>query len=181
MIYYYLNCELIDSEVGQNGIHVNNSEVLIGAAKYFIEGFFKGTIDEVRIYNRPLTQEAICYIYHMYDIDLEISGDNYICDNSLAEIQIENYNPENYYEWSTGETSQSITVDKPGTYYVNAENIYGCSMIDSILVLPGYDADSKITGDTVICEGNFAEIRLNKSQLSYDWSTGDYYKKHNNR
>jgi gliding motility-associated-like protein len=39
------------------------------------------------------------------------------------------------YEWSTGESSQVVKVDLPGTYYVNVQNERCCFKLDSVLVL----------------------------------------------
>jgi len=38
------------------------------------------------------------------------------------------------YLWSTGDTSQSITVSAPGTYVVTASSANGCTSVDSVVV-----------------------------------------------
>ncbi len=170
---YYVNCELVDQVIGPNSINQNTSHVYIGAASYFNQLYFKGTIDEVRIYDRPLNQEEICYIYHMYDVDIDISGQNYICVNNSATLTIEDIYPNNYYEWSTGETSQSITVTEPGTYYATSENIYGCVAVDSITVNLRYAEDFSILQNGDFCFDEEVELYLDNEYDKYEWSTGD--------
>lgn len=38
------------------------------------------------------------------------------------------------YQWSTNEAQASITVSKPGTYWINVTDIYGCVSSDSITI-----------------------------------------------
>ena len=61
------------------------------------------------------------------------------------------------YEWSTGETTQSITIDKPGTYTVTVKNIY-------------QDLTCDASKNFVITGSNKATI------VSVDTSDWDYYK-----
>lgn len=53
----------------------------------------------------------------------------FLCDGApvtlVAEAGYQQYN------WSTGETTSSITVDTPGTYTVTASNVYGTSICES--------------------------------------------------
>ncbi len=39
------------------------------------------------------------------------------------------------YEWSTGESSQTVKVETPGTYYVTVQNERCCIKLDSVLVM----------------------------------------------
>ncbi len=65
LIKYYENGNLIAVTEGRLGsIFISNSNVLIGAAIYFDPIYFKGDIDDIRIYNRALTQEEITELYY---------------------------------------------------------------------------------------------------------------------
>ncbi len=73
------------------------------------------------------------------------------------------------YLWSTSSTNASITVDKAGTYYVQAK-INDCILTDKVVVI-----DTKIKGsplkDTAICKGE--KVTLNPQTTGkYQWSNG---------
>ncbi len=80
------------------------------------------------------------------------------------------------YLWSTGDTSNTITVDSTGFYYVTVQNGSGCTLTDSILV-----ADNELTVDVVIddntCSGGaegciIVQIGGGNSPYDYQWSDG---------
>lgn len=76
------------------------------------------------------------------------------------------------YEWSTGGTGQSITVNGPGVYSVTIDDGEGCTGMGSILVTE-LDETPTITaeGDTEFCEGG--ELVLTSSEASgYAWTGG---------
>jgi len=83
----------------------------------------------------------------------------------------------NSYLWSTGETTQSITVNNSGVFSVTTTNSFGCTSIASaplnVTVNP-LPAAPVITpgGATTFCQGG--NVSLNSSAgNSYLWSTGE--------
>ena len=111
--------------LGTNSVIINNTYVLnrdlaigvdvsyLGYAPYTDAnvGWFNGKIDDVMFYNRTLTDTEIMQLYNL---------------NSALSLK-----------WSTGATTKSITV-KPSqttTYNVVGTNNYGCSNIDSVVVI----------------------------------------------
>lgn len=50
-------------------------------------------------------------------------------------------NPGSQFEWNTGETSQTITVEEAGTYWVNVINASNCPLHDTIEVTGALGAD----------------------------------------
>lgn len=75
------------------------------------------------------------------------------------------------YIWSTGETSQAITVDGAATYWVSVSNVNGCVDTDSISVVVSL-ANSMAEGDgnktnTLIVYPNPADKILNVA-INYD-------------
>ena len=60
-------------------------------------------------------------------------------------------NPGASYLWSTGEITQSITIDTSGTYWVSVEK-YGCSDTDTILIDMVYP--------TIKVETDFGDFRI---------------------
>ncbi|MCK5742625.1 MAG: hypothetical protein KAH48_10435, partial [Chlorobi bacterium] len=79
------------------------------------------------------------------------------------------------YDWSTGETSATITIDEPGTYLLSiTDTITGCENTDEITFIHK-DISPKIEAlDPVeFCEGDSCELRTLEKYDSYRWSTGD--------
>lgn len=63
-LYIYVNGELVAQEPFTSHPNDVTTNVLIGAnhSHHVVSGFFKGVIDEVRIYNRDLTKEEIDWL-----------------------------------------------------------------------------------------------------------------------
>lgn len=75
------------------------------------------------------------------------------------------------YNWSTGSTANSITVNQPGTYTVTVTNAAGCSGIANAIV-PTNPVSVSIMGDQQICTGGFAVLDAGSGFISYAWSNG---------
>ena len=75
------------------------------------------------------------------------------------------------YEWSTGDTTASISVDSSGTYIVTYTDSIGLCALDTVVVT--FDpAIPVITGDTSYCENDTATLSTTQSFASYSWSSG---------
>ncbi|HMC96328.1 MAG TPA: T9SS type B sorting domain-containing protein, partial [Flavobacteriales bacterium] len=76
------------------------------------------------------------------------------------------------YLWSTGATSQSITVNTSATYSVTVTNAAGCSgTFDAVVNLVQPPVVS-LGADTVLCEGQSLEVDAGNPGANYLWSTG---------
>lgn len=66
-VYLYLNGQLVDSATTRGEHNIRNMNFAIGAAipEKIAEGFFNGWLDEVRIYNRPITAQEANYLYRL--------------------------------------------------------------------------------------------------------------------
>ncbi|MDO5509816.1 MAG: choice-of-anchor L domain-containing protein [Weeksellaceae bacterium] len=114
-----------DAEQGTNAItNINN---------------FSGTSQTiyVRIY---LGSDAQCYQVTSFDIVVypliifDQPTDVSVCSGNPITLDA----PAGYlYEWSTGESTQQIIIDQPGTYTVTATDEYGCSSSHTYNVTPG--------------------------------------------
>lgn len=76
------------------------------------------------------------------------------------------------YLWSTGDTTQTITVTAPGTYWVVADN-GDCFVSDTININDHYILPVDLGNDTAICNGSPFTLSPSGSYFSYLWSTGD--------
>lgn len=80
------------------------------------------------------------------------------------------------FQWSTGETTQSIVVATSNTYTVTVWDGYNHSVTASIpITLPQPIPSVEITSDgpTNFCQGNFVELfAFGNPNYQYQWSTG---------
>ncbi len=81
------------------------------------------------------------------------------------------------YLWSDGSTNQTLTVTTPGTYWVNAYDIFGCFKSDTINIdhFPDFTVTPTLTHP--LCNGNNnGQIALaiagGNSPYTYAWSSG---------
>lgn len=77
------------------------------------------------------------------------------------------------YLWSTGSTSQNITVNTANSYTVTVTNAAGCKGTASITPNLPAQAQIQISGDTVLCFGDTLQLIATLSGASaYQWSNG---------
>ncbi len=82
-------------------------------------------------------------------------------------------NPGCTYAWSTGETTQQITVaNVSGVYSVEVTNPDGCITIDDadVLFMPSIVLDLGL--DSVLCEGDVILLDATNPGATYQWNTG---------
>ncbi len=84
--------------------------------------------------------------------------------------------PESGYLWSTGATTQSISVDASGTYTVITTNSSGCQSTESdamVVTVNDLPVTPTITADgpTSFCSGNSVTL-TSSPESGYLWSTG---------
>ncbi|PKQ65165.1 hypothetical protein BZG02_04885 [Labilibaculum filiforme] len=100
-------------------------------------------------------------------------------DYELAEAEtkvLDAGNPGLTYSWSTGETSQSISVNTSNTYSVNVTSLNGCVGSDEIVISSSSDVFAISLGaDINICDGEEVILNPNPSisqNYAYLWSNG---------
>ncbi|WP_332368860.1 T9SS type A sorting domain-containing protein [Spirosoma telluris] len=80
------------------------------------------------------------------------------------------------YQWTNGQTSQSITLNQSGDFAVRTQNQFGCTSEQSNVItlkvnpLPGVPSISA-TGATTFCDGNRVSLVAN-SPFNVVWSSG---------
>ncbi|WP_143097909.1 gliding motility-associated C-terminal domain-containing protein [Chitinophaga sp. CF118] len=102
---------------------------------------------------------------------VNLGNDTAICKGNTLTLDAGTANAAYTIRWSTGETSQTISVAAAGTYTATVTNS-GCSTTDSIKV--------KITNppvvnipDANICDGQSVKLNAYVQGASYVWNTGD--------
>jgi hypothetical protein len=76
------------------------------------------------------------------------------------------------YLWSTGATTQCITVSTAGLYTVEITDANGCSSMCQVEVIVNPPPVCNITGDLSFCQGQSTELCGPIGFASYLWSTG---------
>ena len=76
------------------------------------------------------------------------------------------------YLWSTGATSQTISVSTSGTYSVTVTNASGCSASSSVVASPFTPPAPQISGTPGFCTGGSTVLSAGVVYASYAWSTG---------
>lgn len=105
------------------------------------------TLSEAGAYFARVTDGSCTYISESFIIEhiptpdipeiTVVSGDLGTCDGT-GEVLLEATAGFTYYEWSTGETTQQITVDEEGNYSVTVSNVpfqAGCTSTSEVLEL----------------------------------------------
>jgi len=116
------------------------------------------TIIEIQVYTDSLKA----------DIEAEPSV---ICTGSLSELTA---HPDSCsYQWSTGDTTQSITVSAAGDYWVEVRNANGCIARDTVQLLeyPAFSITVSAS-DTKPCLGDTAVLTA-AGGIAFKWNTGD--------
>ena len=76
------------------------------------------------------------------------------------------------YLWSTGATTNSISVSDPGVYKVNVTNSLNCMRSDSVIVVVRDNPTVNVNGSSIICQGSSAVLNASGAE-TYLWSTGE--------
>ena len=100
--------------------HLNITHALIGNCW----GYFDGNIDDFQVYNYALSETEIQELYNATDpvikLEVKVEGNTLSAEPEGGD---ENYT----YQWSTGETTSSITTNEKGIYSVRVEDSKGLS------------------------------------------------------
>lgn len=136
---------------------------------------FQGSIDDIRIYNRALNQQEITELYkNPCDIPpvATITPQSAVIFCKGGSV-ILTASASSSYLWSTGATTQSITVTTSGLFTVKVTDGNGCSATSSAITVtenPLPSATITPVGSTTFCQGG--SVKLDASTGSgyiYQW------------
>lgn len=101
----------------------------------------------------------------------DIEGDLVLCPGETSTVRLSaNYT---IYAWSTGRSTASVQINRPGPLTVRVTDQNGCTGKDSVNVMLVTNPIPSIQGITQLCEGDTAELSTARGYQIYRWSTGD--------
>ncbi len=180
--YLYKNSALLGSNTNLKGPSYNfNSpyRFLIGAYNNSGDNgeifYLNGDIAEIIMYDAALSdaerQRVEQYLRYKYAPPVILGQDIYLAygfPDTLLSAEKPWYTS---YRWSTGDSSASILVQKPGRYTVTVTDIFGYESSDDIRI----HHPLELLPDTVLCYGQVTtwDTRLGGDAYQFAWSTGD--------
>ncbi len=132
------------------------------------EVFFPGT------YFVTVTDDNGCEGVAQFDVfpsagpTVIITGDQVICDGQSTTLDAGG--GYTHYQWSSSESTQTISVTEPGYYSVSVTDLDGCIGSGDIDVFPASTPEPEIIGPSGICAGSTAILTLDANYDSYLWS-----------
>jgi len=103
------------------------------------------------------------------DLQFTLGPDTVICPGDSVVLTA--IADQTTYLWNTGQATSSITVDQPGTYWVEVSGPDGTAS-DTVVVGNHVLALLGITGPSAVCPGAPAALLATPGFVSYQWSTG---------
>lgn len=133
--------------------------------------FFSGVYDVTVTDENGCVGEASFTVEEYPLPEPEIVGPSDVCPGVPALLSLS----ESYlaYQWSTNQSTPTISVASPGSYAVTVINSFGCEASDATFILPANAPQPDITGALTFCEGASTTLTATPSGLAaYRWSTG---------
>ncbi|MCB9037851.1 MAG: hypothetical protein H6557_14645 [Lewinellaceae bacterium] len=137
------------------------------------------TVDMAGLYSVTVTDADGCFSVCSEEVAVNplpvctVTGDNTFCEGEASELCTPLVAGSTYL-WSTGETTNCITVDEAGTYSVTVTDADGCFSVCSEEVAVNPLPVCTVTGDNTLCEGEASELCTPLvAGSTYLWSTGE--------
>jgi hypothetical protein len=102
--------------------------------------------------------------------NVSISGNNSICSGLSATFSVPNTFVS--YDWSSGETTPSITANVAGSYTVTVTNANNCTATAATTLTINPNPIPNITAPISFCSGDVISIDADAGYTQYIWSTG---------
>jgi gliding motility-associated-like protein len=104
---------------------------------------------------------------------VDLGPDRAVCENGSLVLQSSQTFINPTYTWSTGQSTPSITITQPGTYWLHVSVAVGCEGSDTVTITQT-PAPVFTLNDTAICPGRQVSLQAQGSFVnpSYLWSTG---------
>nr|MBA2562011.1 hypothetical protein [Chitinophagaceae bacterium] len=100
-----------------------------------------------------------------------VSGSLLFCEEGSTVVSV-NGNFTSYL-WSTGDTTQTISIDSSGLYSIYATNALGCSGLEFVYAIEIPNPEPILIGNLFLCPGGTLTLDPGSGFENYFWSTGD--------
>ncbi len=135
--------------------------------------FWQGDFAEMLIFSEALTPEQIIdlenYLADYYTDPLDL-GDDLVIEYGVCQTQLEIGPGFTEILWSTGETTPQIEVDQSGTYWVQARDVFGRIVTDTLSIT--YPGNALLPESLTVCTGETAvvDLELDDEDYAVEWS-----------
>lgn len=134
------------------------------------DGYFGTIFYTVQVAVGPCVQTERVRVVVNSSSSPNITGDLVFCQGELGSLNAGS--GFSSYQWSTGEITQSITIDRGGLYSVTVDDGSGCPTNAFVIVDVTTAPAPVILGDPRVCEGVSTTLTANSGFSSYQWSNG---------
>lgn len=134
-------------------------------------------VDSTGIYTVTVTSSTGCIAVNSANVTVtplplfSLLGDLYFCPGASTILTVDSTFA--IYNWSTGDTTQEVTITTSGNYEVTVTNANNCSSVGAFTVDPLQPPTAMINGDSNICAGGQITLFGSPSNSTYEWSTGE--------
>ncbi len=112
-------------------------------------------------------------IVNIAPLSIDLGGDQIFCSNE--EFSLNAFTPNATYVWSDSSSQSSLSIESPGTYWVEV-SIGDCTVLTDTVVINYIPApDANLGGNGGLCNGDAVVLdatNLNGTNATYQWSTG---------
>lgn len=174
-----LNASIVSSTAGLSFSYFKNytdAETNLSAITNFTSYKTSSTSIFVRVNKNASCFKIISTTLEVNNPTANITGILNVCSGST----ILKASPGSSYLWSTGETSQNITVTSIGTYSVKVTDNFGCTSTANVSIEPSQIAllpTLQVTQPSCFSTTGSIKVTSNATQYSFDngmtWSTDD--------
>lgn len=140
-----------------------------GVNKYMV---FNGQI--IYHYFPECESERVLYSIKVNKATVNLGKDTAFCANSGIKLKLNAGSGFTSYNWSTNETTPTITITKEGTYSVTVTDINKCTGDDKIVITKNTNPVVNIGRDTTYCAAKGFNYTLNAGSgyKTYSWKSG---------
>jgi gliding motility-associated-like protein len=106
--------------------------------------------------------------------NLDLGNDTAVCPAAMVTLSKVGSDVFDHYRWSTGDTTNSITTDQPGVYWLSAYD--ECELYiysDTIIISNRIPFDANLGVNKILCENDIIGLKVDFcDSCRYAWSTG---------
>lgn len=174
----YINGQPAASDNSQTKfiLHLDSCVIALGRKGGSPADYYKGKMDEVRIYNRVITQDEITALSSDIIKPLvRANNDTTVCTGSPIQLQAKGADT---YFWSpaTGlsaaNTSNPVAIPNGNiVYIVTGTAANGCSAFDTVSIFTNPLPQVSKANDTLVCAGTSFQL-FASGGIAYNWTPG---------